>query len=53
MLSMAHLSKPGQAIAWRGPKIAGALIQLVEAHWEGAELLVIDLPPGYLAAARP
>lgn len=46
VLSMAHLSKPGQAIAWRGPKIAGALIQLVEAHWEGAELLVIDLPPG-------
>ncbi len=46
VLSMAHLSKPGQAIAWRGPKIAGALVQLVEAHWDGAELLVIDLPPG-------
>jgi ATP-binding protein involved in chromosome partitioning len=46
VLSMAHLTKAGQAIAWRGPKIAGALIQLVEAHWGGAELLIIDLPPG-------
>ncbi|WP_370516160.1 P-loop NTPase [Novosphingobium sp. 18052] len=46
VLSMAHLTPPGQAIAWRGPKIAGALIQLVEAHWDNAELLVIDLPPG-------
>jgi ATP-binding protein involved in chromosome partitioning len=46
VLSMAHLTKAGQAIAWRGPKIAGALIQLVEAHWDGAELLIVDLPPG-------
>lgn len=46
VLSMAHMTKAGQAIAWRGPKIAGALIQLVEAHWDGAELLIIDLPPG-------
>jgi len=46
VLSMAHLTTPGQAIAWRGPKIAGALIQLVEAHWDQAEVLVIDLPPG-------
>ncbi|WP_404480229.1 P-loop NTPase [Novosphingobium sp. BL-52-GroH] len=46
VLSMAHLSKAGQAIAWRGPKISGALVQLLEAHWDGAELLVVDLPPG-------
>ncbi|MFC3213759.1 Mrp/NBP35 family ATP-binding protein [Novosphingobium panipatense] len=45
-LSMAHLSAAGQAIAWRGPKISGALLQLVDAHWDGAEVLVIDLPPG-------
>jgi len=45
-LSMAHMTTAGQAIAWRGPKIAGALLQMVEAHWAGAELLVIDLPPG-------
>ncbi|KQM19768.1 chromosome partitioning protein ParA [Novosphingobium sp. Leaf2] len=46
VLSMAHLTTPGQAIAFRGPKISGALIQLVEAHWAGAEVLVVDLPPG-------
>ncbi|MEE4452467.1 Mrp/NBP35 family ATP-binding protein [Novosphingobium resinovorum] len=45
-LSMAHLSASGQAIAWRGPKISGALLQLVEGHWDGAEVLVVDLPPG-------
>ncbi|MFT4057352.1 MAG: Mrp/NBP35 family ATP-binding protein [Novosphingobium sp.] len=45
-LSMAHLSASGQAIAWRGPKISGALLQLVEGHWEGAEVLIVDLPPG-------
>ena len=45
-LSMAHLSNAGQAIAWRGPKISGALLQLVEGHWEGAEVLIVDLPPG-------
>lgn len=45
-LSMAHLSAAGQAIAWRGPKISGALLQLIEAHWDGVEILVVDLPPG-------
>ncbi|MFC0206646.1 P-loop NTPase [Novosphingobium soli] len=45
-LSMAHFSQTGQAIAWRGPKISGALLQLVDAHWDGAEVLVVDLPPG-------
>ncbi|PNU05977.1 Mrp/NBP35 family ATP-binding protein [Novosphingobium guangzhouense] len=45
-LSMAHLSNAGQAIAWRGPKISGALLQLVEGHWDGAEVLIVDLPPG-------
>ncbi len=46
VLSMAHLSEPGQAIAWRGPMAAGALTQLLEAHWDDAEVLVVDLPPG-------
>lgn len=46
VLSMAHLSEPGQAIAWRGPMAAGALTQLLEAHWEDADVLVVDLPPG-------
>lgn len=46
VLSMGHLSEPGQAIAWRGPMVAGALTQLLEAHWDHADVLVVDLPPG-------
>lgn len=46
MLSMGGLVAEGQAIAWRGPMIAGALTQLVDANWGAAEALVIDLPPG-------
>lgn len=46
VLSMAHLSKPGQAIAWRGPMAGNALSQLVDADWGDAEILVVDLPPG-------
>jgi len=46
MLSMGHLAKPGQAIAWRGPMAGNALGQLVDADWQGTELLVVDLPPG-------
>ncbi|MCT2401105.1 Mrp/NBP35 family ATP-binding protein [Novosphingobium mangrovi (ex Huang et al. 2023)] len=46
VLSMAHLSQPGQAIAWRGPMASGALTQLLEGHWDEAEILVVDLPPG-------
>lgn len=46
VLSMAHLSQPGQAIAWRGPMASGALTQLLEGHWDDAEILIVDLPPG-------
>ncbi|WP_395330867.1 P-loop NTPase [Novosphingobium sp. BL-8H] len=46
VLSMAQLSEPGQAIAWRGSMVAGALTQFLEAHWENAEIIVVDLPPG-------
>jgi ATP-binding protein involved in chromosome partitioning len=46
LLSMGHLVAPETAIAWRGPKVAGALTRLIDAHWEAAELLVVDLPPG-------
>ncbi len=46
MLSMGHLAKPGQAIAWRGPMAANALGQLIDADWRGTDLLVVDLPPG-------
>jgi len=46
MLSMGHLAKPGQAIAWRGPMAGNALGQLLDADWRGTELLIVDLPPG-------
>lgn len=46
MLSMGHLIAPGQAIAWRGPMAGNALGQLLDAHWDGIDLLVVDLPPG-------
>lgn len=46
VLSMGHLSDPSQAIAWRGPMAGNALSQLIDANWEDAEILVVDLPPG-------
>lgn len=45
-LSMGHLARPGQAIAWRGPMAGRALEQLVDAHWGDIDLLLVDLPPG-------
>lgn len=46
MLSMGHLVDPGQAIAWRGPMAGNALGQLIDAQWDGIDLLIVDLPPG-------
>jgi ATP-binding protein involved in chromosome partitioning len=46
MLSMGHLAKAGQAIAWRGPMAGNALGQLLDADWSGTDLLIVDLPPG-------
>ncbi|MBA3526735.1 MAG: Mrp/NBP35 family ATP-binding protein [Pseudomonadota bacterium] len=45
-LSLGQLVAPGHALAWRGPMASGALAQLVEANWDDAELLLVDLPPG-------
>jgi ATP-binding protein involved in chromosome partitioning len=46
MLSMGHLIKPGQAVAWRGPMAGNALGQLIDADWGECEIIVVDLPPG-------
>lgn len=46
VLSMGHLAKPGQAIAWRGPMAGKALEQLIDAHWGDVEDLIVDMPPG-------
>ncbi len=46
LLSMGHLVKPGQAIAWRGPMAGNALGQLIDADWADAQVLIVDMPPG-------
>jgi ATP-binding protein involved in chromosome partitioning len=46
MLSMGHLVKPGQAIAWRGPMAGNALGQLIDADWGPCDIIIVDLPPG-------
>lgn len=46
MLSMGHLVEPGKAIAWRGPMAGNALSQLIDAHWNGVDVLIVDMPPG-------
>lgn len=46
MLSMGHLVEPGKAIAWRGPMAGNALSQLVDARWDGVDVLIVDMPPG-------
>lgn len=46
VLSMGHLAKPGQAIAWRGPMAGKALDQLIDAHWGDTQELIVDMPPG-------
>ena len=46
LLSMGMLVPQGQAIAWRGPMAGNALGQLIDAHWEAVDPIVIDLPPG-------
>ena len=46
MLSMGHLVEPCKAIAWRGPMVSNALSQLIDARWDGVDVLVVDMPPG-------
>lgn len=46
VLSMAAITDPGKALAWRGPMAGGALLQLIEGDWGATETLVLDLPPG-------
>ena len=46
MLSIGHLVKPTQAVAWRGPMAGNALNQLIDADWGDTDILIVDLPPG-------
>lgn len=47
MLGMGVMADPDRAVAWRGPMIAGAVIQMAtSALWDALDVLVVDLPPG-------
>lgn len=47
MLGMGVMADPDRAVAWRGPMIAGALVQMAElGDWAPLDVLVVDLPPG-------
>jgi ATP-binding protein involved in chromosome partitioning len=47
LLSMGLLADEGDAILWRGLLLNRAVQQFIEdAHWDGIDYLLIDLPPG-------
>jgi len=47
MLGMGVMSDPDKAVAWRGPMIAGAVMQMATSgDWGALDVLVVDLPPG-------
>ena len=47
ILSIGFFADPSQAIVWRGPMAAKALIQMFsDAEWGELDYLIVDLPPG-------
>ena len=47
MLGMGVMADPDKAVAWRGPMVAGAMVQMATvADWGQLDVLVVDLPPG-------
>ena len=47
MLGMGVMADPDKAVAWRGPMVAGAMLQMATvADWGDLDVLVVDLPPG-------
>jgi len=47
LMSMGFLVDPNQPVIWRGPKVAGAVSDLLfRVPWGELDFLVIDLPPG-------
>lgn len=46
-MSIGTMSKPDQALIWRGPMVQGALLQLMrDVAWGALDALILDLPPG-------
>jgi ATP-binding protein involved in chromosome partitioning len=47
MLGMGVMADPDRAVAWRGPMVAGAMVQMATAaDWGRLDVLMVDLPPG-------
>ncbi len=47
LMSAGFLVKPNNAIIWRGPLAANALMQLfTDTYWDEIDYMVVDLPPG-------
>ncbi len=47
VMSIGLMLNEGDAVAWRGPMIMGALQQLLtQVEWGQLDILIIDLPPG-------
>ena len=47
LMSAGFLVKPNNAIIWRGPMAANALMQLfTDTYWGEIDYMVVDLPPG-------
>ena len=46
-MSIGYLTEGDQALIWRGPMLAKALIQMLDLTlWDNLDYLLIDLPPG-------
>lgn len=47
VMSMAFLTTKDTPVAWRGPMVTGALMQiLTQTDWDNLDYLFIDMPPG-------
>ncbi len=47
LFSIGFLSKPNEAVVWRGPMVSSALKQFMNGvNWGDLDYLIIDLPPG-------
>jgi ATP-binding protein involved in chromosome partitioning len=46
-MSIGFITESNQALIWRGPMLAKALIQMIDCTaWDNLDYLIIDLPPG-------
>lgn len=47
LMSIGLLAEEGEAVAWRGPMLMGALQQMLsKVQWGALDVLLVDLPPG-------